>query len=144
VGVLTDIVIADRTDAERVGRSECPYAEFDGIDAKGIDTVKLGTLNAILTNSPFDPSFAASECLFQGSEEGPLVFEVPATFIQRLASLSSEELVHAGTRWAATEEFSPRYDNWPAEDVHELLGRLVALARRAVGAQKSVLIWMSL
>ena len=144
MGVLTDIVIADRTDAERVGRSPCPYTTFDGIDAKGIDTVKLGTLSGILTNSPFDPDFIANDCLFQGGDEGPWVFEVPSTFVRHLASLISKELLHTGTRWAASEELSPRYDHWPAEDVHEVLGRLVALARRAVEAKKSVLIWMSL
>lgn len=144
MGVLTDLVIADRSDAQRVGESVCPYTEFDGIDAKGIDTVKLGALNSILTGLPFDSGFIANDCLFQGGDEGPWVFEVPPAFVERLASLTAEEIIRAGTLWAAYETFSPQYDNWPAEAVHEMLARLAELTRRAVATQKPVLMWMSL
>lgn len=143
MGVLTDFVLANRADVAQVGDSACPYTQFDGIDAKGIDTVRLATLDSILTSTPYDPSFMANDCLFQG-DEGPWVFEVPPVFVKRLASLTAEELIRAGTLWAATEEFSPQFGNWPPDAVHEMLARLVALSRRAVEARKSVLMWTSL
>ena len=48
MGVLTDIVVVDRKHARRVLKSACPSRDFGGLDAKGIDTVKLGTLHAAL------------------------------------------------------------------------------------------------
>jgi hypothetical protein len=40
--VLTDFVVADCADAQRVCDSACPSQDYAGLDAKGIDTVKLG------------------------------------------------------------------------------------------------------
>ena len=36
MGVLTEFVIARRDEARRVCESNCPSAEFAGLDAKGI------------------------------------------------------------------------------------------------------------
>ncbi len=146
MGVLTDFVVAPRSAAQEVGQAACPCEEFDGLDAKGIDPVKLATLGAILTGTAFDPGFMSGEsCLYGcGSEEGPWVFEVPPSLVARLAALQGDELVRAGEVWAATEEFSPRYDYWPAEAVHQVLNALVHLSRRAVGSNASLLMWMSL
>lgn len=41
MGVLTDLVIADPSEAERIGSSDCPSKDFGGLDARGIDPVKL-------------------------------------------------------------------------------------------------------
>jgi hypothetical protein len=141
--VLTDFVVTHRRDARRVCDSKCPSREFNGLDAKGIDTVKLGELHAVLTGGEYDPSFI-SESLCDGGEEGPWVFEVPPDLVQRLAGLTPDQLTEAGTKWAAIEVFSPRYDNWPTERVRQVLGDLAALCRRAAGEGKSVLMWMCL
>ncbi|HEY1381484.1 MAG TPA: hypothetical protein VGF55_32080 [Gemmataceae bacterium] len=52
MGVLTDLVAADPADAPRVGVSRCPGRDFGGVEAKGIDTVKLGRPDAVLTGRP--------------------------------------------------------------------------------------------
>src|SRR3954469_8106971 len=103
MGVLTDFVVADRGDAQRVCDSSCPSRDFAGLDAKGIDTVKLGTLYAVLTGGKFDPSFVG-DSLCSGGEDGPWVFEVPPAPVQRLAALTPRQLTAAGKKWAATEE----------------------------------------
>jgi hypothetical protein len=143
MGVLTDFVVIDRRDAPLVCASTCPSREFNGLDAKGIDTVKLGKLYAILVGGKYDPSFI-SEPLCDGGDEGPWVFEVPPDLMQQLADLTPRQLTEAGRKWAAVEEFSPRYDNWPAERVQQVLGDLAALCKRAVGEGKAVLMWMCL
>jgi hypothetical protein len=143
MGVLTDFVVADRADAQRVCDSDCPSQDFAGLDAKGIDTVKLSTLHAILTGGEFDASFMG-DTLCSGGEDGPWVFEVPADLAQRLAKLGARQLRSVGAEWDATEEFSPKYDNWPAEAVQQVLRDLAALRRRAAGEGKAVLMWMCL
>ncbi len=142
MGVLTDFVVADRGDARRVCDSPNPSREFGGLDGKGIDTVKLGTLHALLKGGEFDPAIHDSVC--EGGEEGPWVFEVPPDLVRRLAGMTPTRLTEAGKKWAATDEFSPRYDNWPAERVQEQLADLAGICRRAAGEGKAVLMWMSL
>ncbi len=143
MGVLTDIVVADRGAAQRVCDSDCPSREFVGLDAKGIDTVKLGTLNAILVGGEFDPAFM-SEPLCSRGEEGPWVLEVPSDLVRRLATLTAQELELIGEQWAATEEFSPQYDYWPIEAVQQILQEIAALCKQARHEDKALLMWMCL
>lgn len=142
MGVLTDFVVADLADAQKVCDSSAPYRDFDGLDAKGIDPVKLDTLLAVLRGEAFHP--VTHNLLSSRGEEGPWVFEVPPDLVQRLAALTAQQLEVTARQWAATEEFSPRYDNWPLEAVQEILNELAALSKRAVAQSKSILMWMSL
>jgi len=142
MGVLTDIVVADRLDAQRVCNAANPSQEFSGLDAKGIDPVKLGTLYGILTGTEFDPSFVSGEPLASGGDEGPWIIEVPSELVQRLAKLDAKELADAAAKWAKTAEFS--LDNWSQEDVHNILTELAKLCTKATAVQKSVLMWMAL
>jgi hypothetical protein len=61
-----------------------------------------------------------------------------------VAKLDAKQIDVAAAEWAKTEEFSPQYDNWPAERVHEVLGELAKLCAQAAAAKKIVLMWMSL
>jgi len=144
MGVLTDFVVVDRRDAQRVCDSACPSKDFTGLDAKGIDPVKLATLYAVLTDTEFNPSFISGDPLATGGDEGPWVMEVPPDLVQHLAKLDTNGVAAAAAEWAKTEEFSPKYDNWPAEAVHEVLAELAELCGQAVAAKTSVLMWMSL
>ncbi len=144
MGVLTDFVVCDGADARRVCDSACPSQEFAGLDAKGIDTVKLGALHAVFTGGECDPSFMANECLCSGGDDGPWVFQVPPDLVAMLANLTDSQLASVGDKWAASDEFSPRYDNWPEEAVHQMLSDLAGLCKQAVGEGKAVLMWMCL
>jgi hypothetical protein len=141
---LTDFVVADRADAQRVCDSDCPSEEFSGLEAKGIDPVKLGTLYAVLTETEYDPSFVGGDPICDGGEEGPWVIEVPNDLVQRLAKLDAKQIGAVAAKWTKTEEFSPKYDNWPPELVHEVLSDLAKLCAQAAAVKKSVLLWMSL
>jgi hypothetical protein len=91
MGVLTDFVVADRNDSQRVCDAACPSEEFSGLDAKGIDIVKLGTLYAVMTDTEFGPSFISVDPLATGGDEGPWVVEVPPDLVQRLAKLDARD-----------------------------------------------------
>ena len=141
---LTEFVLADRVDAQRVCDSVSPSDEFKSMDAKGVDPVKLGMLYAILADTEDVPDFVDDEPLCDGGEEGPWVMELPKDLVQRLARLDATQIGAAATKWANTEEFSSEYDDWTPELVHEVLSDLAKLCAQAVGANKSVLMWMSL
>jgi len=106
--------------------------------AHRVDTVKLGTLHAILTGGECDPSFMIDTLYFGGDDE-LWVIEVPAELVQRLANLTADRLRSVGAEWAATEELSPDFDDWPSDAVHQMFHDLAALCGRAVGEGKTVL-----
>ncbi len=145
MGVLTDFVVAAPSDAQRVGDSHCPSREFNGIEAKGIGSVELSTLHAILTRTPVDSGFMGGDCLlYSPSDEGPWVLLVPTDLVQRLAELSAHYVVATAEEWAKTEEFSPKYSRWTLDVIKGWLQELARLCRQAVAEKKAVLMWMSL
>lgn len=145
MGVLTDFVVAAPEDARRVGESPCPSREFNGLDAKGIDAVKLGSLYAILLGAPRPRGFMAGRALlFSRSDEGPWVMLVPPDLVRRLAALGAGEIPEVASRWAAAEEFQVKYASWSAAAVTTVLERLTELCRRATTEGRSVLMWMCL
>jgi hypothetical protein len=142
MGVLSDLVVAPARDAERIGRAQTPAAEFDGIDIKGIDSVKFGTLHSILSGRSFKELLPEYEPVVSVSDEGPWVFQIPSDLVTRLATLEGEDKRVAVSKWAATEEFA--LDRWPADEVAKAFDGIASLARKAQGSGRSLFLWMSL
>lgn len=141
---LTDIVIADDEEATELGRSVAPSVRWrrGGIDAKGVDQVKLATLWSLLTRRSFDEVFGDFETLHEESDEGPWVVRVPPPLARVLADLDDATAAEIVPKWAATEEFL--LDRWDAGDVGKFLDELRSLARDAESKGKGLLMWMSL
>jgi hypothetical protein len=142
MGVLSDLVAAPATDADRIANSVNPAAEFGGIDIKGIDSVKFGTLHAILTGRSFEDLLPEYDPVVTVSDDGPWLFRLPTELVVRLASLAGGDERAVVSRWAATEEFA--LDGWSASDVARALDEIVALARKGLDAGHSLFLWMSL
>lgn len=142
MGVLSDLVAAPATDADRIAHAVNPAAEFAGLDIKGIDSVKFGTLHAILTGRSFEELLPEYDPVVTVSDDGPWLFRLPTELVVRLASLSGGDARGVVSRWAATEEFA--LDGWSATDVERALDEIVALARKGLDAGHSLFLWMSL
>jgi hypothetical protein len=142
VGVLSDLVVGDLGDAETIASSRAPSKEFDGIDIKGIDSVKFTTLHELVTGRPYEELVSKYEPTLEVSDDGPWVFVIPDELVSRLASLPQHELREVGTRWAQTEEF--RLDRWEPGLVVTALGEICELAAKAFSSQRSLFLWMSL
>lgn len=142
MGVLTDFVIANLADAQLVGESMNPSQQFDGLDAKGMDQVKMASLYAILTGQDYDSDFLQAEQSFVyiSSEQGPWVQLVPHEMVERVAKLSEFETVRIAREWLRTEE-DFRYGKWTSEHAVQFLQDLGQLCRRAVADNKAVLMW---
>jgi hypothetical protein len=148
MGILSDIIIANRDDAASINAARGEHLkQWDCLEAKGIDTIKLGTLSQILADRPVDDinfvaKFMMDSILDQASDEGPWVYLVPDHLQSALIGLDEEAEESIAGKWAATEEF--RLDRWKAVDVEEYLHDLVIQARKARDADKSLLLWISL
>jgi hypothetical protein len=143
MGVLTDFVVAEASEAKRLGDDR---ESFDGVDAKGIDQVRMGTLYAFLTETEYDPSFLTSDDSFAyiASDDGPWVQAIPADMVKRLMEMSPVEMQKIGDVWFQTEEFDPKYSRWSRDDVSEFLSQIQQLATRAMSEGKSLFMWTCL
>jgi hypothetical protein len=143
MGVLTDLVVVDLSKAEEVARSFVPAREFRGLDAKGIDPVKLCQLSAVLVDKPYDRACPRQFVLLAGNEaDGPWVTSVPSELVATLAALPEGQIPDVAAKWHDTEEF--KLDGWTLEDVKATLRGIWSLAKRAEAEQKPILMWMSL
>lgn len=139
MGVLSDLVVATEGDALRIARTTNPAATFGGIDIKGIDSVKFGTLQAILTGSTFEELLHLYEPVCE-SDEGPWVFRIPAAFVAKLAVLEGIPLERTAIQWAQTEEL----EGWDTSAVVQALHAICEFARRAAGSGQALFLWMCL
>jgi hypothetical protein len=143
MGVLTDLVVIDVSSAELVARSFAPAKEFRGLDAKGIDEVKLCQLRSILADSPYDPNCPGQFVLLAGDEaEGPWVTSVPADLVAAVAALPEDQVPAIAAKWHDTEEF--KLDGWTLNRVKSTLRGIRRLAQRSEAERKPILMWSSL
>ena len=148
MGVLSELVIADETDAPRVAESDSPTREWDGIVWNTLDQIKLSSLWTILEGFAVDVNEVVRRVdhfrlLHEVSEHGPCVYAVPRKLRDLLAELSAkepEELRGTIEAWAATDELQ----GWESSEVKELLQSLVDLSDTATLEDKGMLLWICL
>ncbi len=149
MGILTDFVVADISEAQRIGDSLSPSWEFDGLDEKGIDHVKLATLYALLSDQPYDSAFMSEASLvYVASDDGPWVQQVPPDLVSRLANLAENDYPRIAQQWAQTEEFTHPHSGFTPELARErtenFLRRIAPLARQSLAEHKVLLMWTCL
>ena len=150
MSVLTDIVLAKASEAEAV-LLQYPQPTWPHIDVKGLDTLQLGDLYALLLQDPeMDPQDLAEEFQPMESaegdlEEGPWVFPWPERFTALLAALPPSRVPEIVAQWLASDE----PPDWPADALQTLLRELPPLAQQAQASQThpeplQLLLWISL
>lgn len=148
MGVLSDIIIADRAEAASINAAVGRHFEqWDTLASKGIDTVKLGKLSQILASRSLDDAetiarFMAHDVLHEASDDGPWIFPLPDELVSAVAALDDKTEKSVAAKWSAIEEF--RLDHWKPAVVEEYLHDLVVHARKARDAGKSLLLWICL
>ena len=143
MGVLSDLVPAKAKDAVRIAKAANPSEEFGGIDVKGIDTVKLAQLHAIVTKQKYKDVLGDYDPLETGTEEeGPWVFRLPDELVDALVALDAAGRKRTAKDWAKIEEFDA--DGWSATEVARALDAICDLAKKTRAAKKVLFLWTSL
>src|SRR5262249_37585936 len=112
MGGLSEIVVADRSEAQAITTSGGPTRDWQGNAWKKGDTILLGSLWAILENEVVQVDNVVDRSgrftlLSQESENGPWVFLIPDSLRDLLADLSSadpEAFQQIAETWGATDE----------------------------------------
>ncbi|GIF03880.1 hypothetical protein [Actinoplanes siamensis] len=153
MGVLYDYFRAAGDDAvrrrldERDGGSPVPRG-FPGADLKGIDpTIALGKLVGFATGREWAPGLVGEQLIWPAGaqhnldHEGPWVTRLDDAARDALAAIPAEQAPELAGRWARIEEF---YGGVDAEDLREVLARVVALAAEARAHGESLYVWCAL
>jgi hypothetical protein len=147
MGVLSNIVIADKSEARDIAECDTPARQWEGIELKTLDPVKLGTLWAILSSESGVEAVVELagrfSLLYEVSDDGPWVYEVPCDLRNRLAELAAmnpEAVLPVARDWASTEELQ----DWEFEEVASVVYDICDLADSARLQGKDLLLWISL
>lgn len=143
MGVLTDIVVADVSEADEVAGSIGPLQRWPGTDAKGIDHAKLGKLLSIVAGEPYtERLFGEFSQLAETSEDGPWVFQVPRRLVSYLSEMNDHEMSSVLAQWWMIEEFT--HSGYAQALAGEVLNSLRELSNMAISEGKDLLMWMCL
>jgi hypothetical protein len=108
--------------------------DWPALEFKRLETVKLGTLEAILTQRPYESIDQDDLHNDAGSagDEGPWLSRVRGSLVSALADLQTEQLESAAAAWADTDEFKLQPRDKPSRrDIDELAGLLAEMSRLA-------------
>jgi hypothetical protein len=148
MGILSDIILADRSEAPAINAAGGQHLKrWECLESKGIDTIKLGNLFQILMSRSLDDvdavaNFMMDSVLDERSKNGPWIYLVPDELTAAVAALNDDAIESVAAKWADTEEF--QLARWQPADVEEYLSDLVPFAQKATAMKKPLLLWMSL
>jgi hypothetical protein len=138
---MTNIVAAEEDEYTAIGESTCPLDEWSGIEAPGLDTVKVAILHCLLTGDPLQMALDLYEPVYV-SESETLVLRIAEELLEKLAVLDEEAMENVASELAASEDFES--EQWAADDVLAQLTELADLAQLAESQGQALFVWMSL
>ena len=139
MGILTNIVAADKDEVAAIGESLQPLEEWSGIERRDIDTAKIATLHSLLTGDDLDQALYLYEPIYAGME-GALVLRIADDVVEKLAALDEDALSRAAEELSATEEFE--LEQWDADEVEDMVMELAELAQLAQSQEQVLFVWM--
>lgn len=135
MGVLSDFVIADKSEAEAIGASDNPSSWPTLTGWRGIESIKLSTLYCSITGETYTNDLQKSFSLVGGDKiEGPWVFLFPEKVKDCFAKFNLARLDDVAKSWTATEEM--KMDRWNAEDAGEFIKQITEHAKSASEQKK--------
>ena len=137
MGILTNFVIADPSEAKQVCASSPSEPMFQWFETKGVTEPEVAALWAATFGQPFDPAAPWPDTLRNTlairGEDGPGVCQVPPDLVERLAEMDEAGLVTVAERWAAGGLIRP-------DGARHVVQGLADLCRRARSQGKAVLL----
>lgn len=138
-GIFAGLFVASPADVEAWDMTGLTPPGWPAIEFKRLDSVRLGRLEAILTEVRYEDIDRAQlhKLVRNGGDDGPWIMGVRQELIAALAELSPAAATAAAARWADTDEFKPRPTDPPRQqDIEDLTGRLAAMTSLAKVSQQ--------
>jgi len=143
--IAVNIISADEDEFRDVGDSAVPLDQWTGIEANGLDTVKLATIHSVVTGDSLHEALDLYEPIYVAEvDEGReiLVLQLADDLLERLVELDEDAMEGLAGELAMSEEFEGEQRD--PEDVLELLAALSELAQLAEAQGQVLFVWMRL
>lgn len=137
--IVTNVIAAEEDEYPAIGESNCPLDEWSGIDAPGLDTLKLAVVHALITGDSLQSALDLYEPVYVSANETQ-VLRVSNELLEKLAELDEEAMESVASELAATEEFEDA--RWDTEDALALLSSLSELAQLAESQGQGLFVWI--
>jgi hypothetical protein len=140
MGMLSDVFVADRNEATAI-LQDGPIGAFPTYQAKSLDPVTLGRLEAVLVAKPFAQiggKLTSDHFESESGESG--IHDVRPSLVEALAAMPSEAVARTAADWAEAEEWYGA----TGPDLEPIVRGLMQLAAQARQANKSLWVWWSL
>lgn len=150
MGVLTDIFIANTTEAKQLDARRSPLSTCIGADIKSIGLVEIACLQCILNGEdPHDLEHVtgiveAYSLVQEFSTDGPWIYQVPEVLTDALVKVNAADIDRIRTEWYMTEEmrgWEGTSSQYRSPDPFQTLTSLAIQAKRA---GKSLFLWCCL
>ena len=137
--IVTHIIAAEDDEYAAIGDSPCPLDEWSGIEASGLDTVKIATLHCLLTGESLQMALDLYEPVYVSQNE-TVVLRLADEVLEKLAALDEDGLENVASELAATEAFEA--EGRDPEDLLAQLGELAELAQLAESQGQCLFAWL--
>lgn len=137
----TDWFLADESEAEAVAGIGSDdghdFEDWPHLAMRSVGEMELMALLGVLRGQPAEMDDVHGDALYHQSDEdgGVVVVRVTPSFVADLAALTADRATQAARQWHQSESMA----DWGPATVAEVLGEMVAFARRAVQEGKPVL-----
>jgi hypothetical protein len=137
--VVTIVLAAEEDELSSIGESNAPLDEWSGIEATGLDTLKVATLHCLLTGDSMQMALDLYEPAYVSAGE-TVVLRLADEVLEKLASLDGDAMNDVASELALTEEFERAL--WDTEAVLEQLTELSGLAQLAESQGQVLFVWI--
>jgi hypothetical protein len=140
--MTADFVVLETDNFESFIQKESPADNRPSASWKDLTEVNLVVLWSILLDEEYTEERRQSLKMLYSDDGGAVWLVVfPDSLVTSLSELNEKEMLSVGSVWAEAEEFQW---GWAEQDVQELLGDIVRLARIARKESKPLILWGSL
>jgi hypothetical protein len=137
--VVTIVLAAEEDELWSIGESNAPLDQWSGIEATGLDTLKVATLHCLLTGDSMQMALDLYEPAYVSAGE-TVVLRLADEVLEKLASLDGDAMKDVASELALTEEFERAL--WDTEAVLEQLTELSGLAQLAESQGQVLFVWI--
>src|ERR1035437_6545112 len=102
--IVTIVVAAEEDELSSIGESNAPLDEWSGIEATGLDTLKVATLHCLLTGDSMQMALDLYEPAYVSAGE-TVVLRLADEVLEKLATLDGDAMEDVASELALTEEF---------------------------------------
>ena len=138
--MLSQIFLAPLETVARSAMADLPVSPK--FKFKGVDTVKLASLEHLAVGTPMADALGANPCVRQRDGGGPWIYRLNDGLIQKLAGMSLPEISSLAKEWAVTDEWLA--DRGDPREIEACLVKVSDYAKVARAGTKAMFLWVML